>query len=310
MSAQTGVSVVIPAYNSAGTIARALDSVLAQSRPPQEIIVADDRSMDDTREVVASYAGRNVRLIALPAHRGAGGARNVGVGAATGDLVAFLDSDDEWLPTKLEKQVALIESDTRLCFVTCASNLISVTGTDLGDIYRGHPVVTGEIAWKALLACNFVATPTVLVWKRHLIAGGGFNEAMKVGEDQDLWIRLALQGSLGYVRESLVRVHMRENNLSSWALGDLLTYTLPMIERHLAALRGRLTPREIRQIMGERLNRFGRVAYARGELGNGIALLGRSMLLGYRPFESAWYMASAAPPTNWLKRRFRRRTPI
>jgi len=69
------------------------------------------------------------------------------------------------------------------------------------------------------------------------------------------------------------------------------------------AQRDRLTRREIRRIRGERLNRFGRVAYARGDLANGLSLLGRSMLLGYRPLESARYLAMAAPPAIWLKRR-------
>jgi glycosyltransferase involved in cell wall biosynthesis len=308
MNEERTISVVIPAFNSAGTIARALDSAVSQSRPPDQILVVDDHSSDDTAEIVATFARQGVELIRPPHHRGAGGARNAGVQKASGDLIAFLDSDDEWLPGKLEKQVALIESDARLSFVACGSNLISVDGTDLGDLYHGQPIVPGDYAWKALLACNFIATPAVLVWRHHLIALGGFDESMKIGEDQDLWIRLALRGSLGYVPESLVRVHKRENNLSRWALSDLLTYTLPMVERHISALHERLTAREIRQIRGERLSRFGRVAYARGELADGISLLSRSMLLGYRPLESAWYMATASPPTMWLKRRLGHRT--
>ncbi|HEX4159680.1 MAG TPA: glycosyltransferase family 2 protein [Rhizomicrobium sp.] len=302
MNGHHEVSVVIPAYNSEATIARALESAIGQSRPPLEIIVVDDCSTDATREIVSEYASRSVRTIILPCRSGAGAARNAGIRAASGDLTAFLDSDDEWLPEKLEKQVAMIESDSRLYFVACASRLVSAAGTDLGDTYRGQPVVTGEEAWKALLACNFVATPTVLVWRRHVLTAGGFNEKMKIGEDQDLWIRLALAGPLGYVHENLVRVYMRENSLSSWALADLLTYTMPMVEGHLATLRGRLTPREIRRIRGERLNRFGRVAYTRGEFGNGFGLLARSMLLGYRPLESTLFMASASPPAMWLKR--------
>lgn len=310
MSEERGISVIIPAYNSAATIARALDSAIRQSVPPREIIVVDDHSTDATREIVVRYAPQNVRLVVPPSHRGAGGARNAGMMAASGELIAFLDSDDEWLPTKLEKQVALIESNPSLSFVACAANIISASGQDLGDLYRGHPVVAGDTAWKALLACNFIATPSVLARRRDVIALGGFDEKLKIGEDQDLWIRLALAGPLGYVPESLVRVHMREKSLSSWALEDLLTYTLPMVERHLAALSNRLTRREIRQIRGERLSRFGRVAYARGELANGIALLGRSILLGYRPLENAWYVATASPPTIWLKRRLGHRAPV
>jgi hypothetical protein len=177
---------------------------------------------------------------------------------------------------------------------------------ELGDLYHGHPVVAGSATWKALLASNFIATPAVLVRRHVLLAVGGFNETMKIGEDQDLWIRLALAGSFGYVRECLVRVHARDNSLSRWALEDLLTYTLPMIERHIAALGCRLTPREIRRIRGERLSRFGRVAYARGQLGDGLSLLGRSMLLGYRPLENARYIAAASPPSKWLKRQLGR----
>lgn len=299
---QHAVSTVIPAFNSGATIARALDSVIAQSLSPAEVLVVDDHSTDATRDIVAQYAPKGVKLIALPSRLGAGGARNAGVEAASCDLIAFLDSDDEWAPTKLEKQVGLITSDPRLSFVACGANLISPQGIDLGDIYRGQPVIAGKDSWKALLAQNFVATPAVIVWRRHLVDLGGFDVNLKIGEDQDMWIRLALAGSLGYVPESLVRVHVRENSLSSWALSDLLTFTLPMIERHISALRDRLTVSEIRQIRGERLSRFGRVAYARGDLGNGFNLIARSMLLGYRPIESAWYLASAAPPVTWLKR--------
>ncbi len=126
---------------------------------------------------------------------------------------------------------------------------------------------------------------------------------MKIGEDQDLWIRLALAGSLGYVPETLVRVHLRDDSLSSWALDDLLTYTLPMVERHMSEQRGRLSDREVRKILGERLCRFGRVAYVRGKFVEGARLIAKSMMLGYRPAESTLYLLGAAPPLVWMKRR-------
>ncbi len=184
-----------------------------------------------------------------------------------------------------------------------ARTRVDPSGAELGDLYRGQPVTTGENAWKALLARNFIATPSVLAWRHRLIGAGGFDERLKVGEDQDFWIRLALSGPIGYVHEHLVRVHERENSLSRWALDDLLTYTLPMIEGHIARSHHRLTPQDIRRIRGERLSQYGRVAYARGELINGLSLLGRSILLGYRPCENAWHIATAAPPAKWMKRR-------
>ena len=307
MSGGLKVSAVIPAYNSEGTIARALRSVFAQTRPPDEIIVVDDGSTDQTRNIVSAALSDRIRLVASPSRMGAGGARNVGIAAAGGDVIAFLDSDDEWLPTKLELQLEMLTSDRRLAFVACAARSISTEGNDLGDTYGLRRISTGSEAWKALLACNFVATPAVVAWRRHVVAAGGFDEALKIGEDQDLWIRLALAGSLGYVPESLVRVHLRADSLSSWMLDDLLAYTMPMIERHLSQQRLRLTPSDVRRIRGERLNRFGRVAYVRGDVVRGAHLIARSMMLGYQPIESTLYLLRGAPPLLWLKRQFESR---
>ena len=294
---------MIPAYNAADTIARALDSVLAQSRQPSEIIVVDDSSSDATAAVVQAYADRGVTLVELPERRGAAGARNEGIRQATGDAIAFLDADDEWLSPKLELQIAVLTSSPRIALVACASNLISPEGEDLGDIYRGHPIVAGPESWKALLAFNFITTPSVLAWRDRILGLGGFDERLKIGEDQDLWIRLALSGELGYVERSLVRVHARKNSLSAEMKTGPLTYTLPMIERHVAMLGERLSRQEVRRILGERLGLLGRVAYARGDFREGLSLIGRSMVLGYQPFGSLYYMASASPPGTWLKQR-------
>jgi glycosyltransferase involved in cell wall biosynthesis len=299
------VSIIIPAHNSAPTIVRALDSVFAQTLQPHEIIVVDDCSTDDTVPVVRSYAARGVRLIELDARSGAAGARNAGIEAALGDLVAFLDSDDEWLPTKLEKQVPIIARDPRMSLVACGSNLISPEGEDLGDTYRGHAPTTGANAWRALLRSNFVATPTVIARRDRLLALGCFDHALKIGEDQDMWIRLALAGEIGYVHESLVRVHQREKSLSDWTLSDQLTFTLPMIERHVGALSDRLAHAEIAKIRGERIGRLGRVAYVTGKRSIGLRMILNSMRLGYQPFESLYYIVNASPPMVWAKRQLR-----
>jgi hypothetical protein len=301
------VSVVIPTFNSAGTIVRAIESAVGQTYERLEIIVVDDCSTDETASIVEKYAPQGVRLVKLNGHLGASGARNAGIAEAKGELIAFLDSDDEWLSSKIEKQVALIVTDPDLSFVSCGSNLISPAGSDLGDTYRGHPPVAGESAWKALLAVNFVATPTVLVWRRHVVALSGFDPSLKIGEDQDMWIRLALRGSLGYVNESLVRVHVREQSLSSGNFSDQLTYTLPMIRRHVASLAPRLSGSEMRDIMGERLARLGRVAYSKGNLRTGLGLILRSLVLLHRPLENLYYLATAAPPAMWVKRVLRTR---
>ncbi len=294
-------SVVIPAHNSASTLGRALDSVLAQTVAPFETIVVDDCSTDNTVEIANAYASRGVRVVQLKERGGAAGARNAGIEEARGELIAFLDSDDEWLPRKLELQLALMESDDRLSLVSCASNLILPHGRDAGDVYGGHPPTVGPNAWKALLVANFIATPSVLARRDQLLSLGGFDRKLKIGEDQDMWIRLALIGNVGFVPESLVRVHERENSLSNWDLDEQLYYTIPMIERHVKALSGRLKESEIRAIRGERIGRLGRVAYARGSRLKGARMVLEAMFMGYRPLENLYYLVNASPPATFVK---------
>src|SRR5262245_28003536 len=97
----SGVSVVIPAYQAASTIERSVASAIGQSRPPEQVIVVDDASTDDTSGLVERAFGRRVQVYRLPENVGAGAARNFGIGKASGKYVAFLDADDEWHPEKL-----------------------------------------------------------------------------------------------------------------------------------------------------------------------------------------------------------------
>jgi glycosyltransferase involved in cell wall biosynthesis len=309
MDSEVSISVVIPARNAEKTLARALDSVLVQRRAPCETIIVDDASSDTTAAIAARFADRGVRIVALDRQRGAAGARNVGIEAARGVWIAFLDADDEWLPYKLEKQVAAIRARPDVSFVFCASHEFASSGRFLGDTYQGRPVRDDENAWKALLACNFVATPTVVARRELLLRLGGFNEALKVAEDQDMWIRLALEVAPAYVPESLVRVHVRHESLSAWRLGDQYTYTLPMVERHLERLRPRLAATEIKAIRGERLHRVGSVAMAQGDFLHGMSLILRSALLGYRPQHNMMLLARlpVAKLANRLARGFRAR---
>ena len=300
------VSVVIPAHNSSATLARALDSVVAQTVQPYETLIVDDCSVDDTIAVAQKYADRGMRVVPLVERGGAAGARNAGIRAAQGEFIAFLDSDDEWLPTKLEKQLRVLGSDDRLSLVFCSSSLFSPDGKDLGDIYSGHVPTVGPDAWKALLVTNFIATPSVVARRAQLLALGCFDQSLKIGEDQDMWIRLALAGDVGFEPESLVRVHERENSLSNWDLAEQLRYTLPMIEKHIQKLSGRLTHAEIRKIRGERIGRLGRVAYARGQRVTGARMILEATLLGYRPVENLYYLMTASPPATLAKTWVRR----
>jgi hypothetical protein len=176
----------------------------------------------------------------------------------------------------------------------------------LGDLYGGHSPTVGPDAWKALLVTNFIATPSVLARRDQLIKLGGFDRTLKIGEDQDMWIRLALIGDIGFEPENLVNVHEQEKSLSSWDLEEQLKYTLPMIEKHIRSLSGRLTHAEIRKIRGERIGRLGRVTYTRGERIRGARMVLEATLLGYRPVENIYYLITASAPATWLKDRVRR----
>jgi glycosyltransferase involved in cell wall biosynthesis len=109
--------------------------------------VVDDCSEDDTIAIVDSFCTADVRLVRSQDRSGASGARNAGITYACGELVAFLDADDEWRPSKLERQVALICSDDRFIFVTCRCDIVSSVGVNLGDLYDGRRLRNTRDVW-------------------------------------------------------------------------------------------------------------------------------------------------------------------
>ncbi len=301
------ICAVIPAHNSQATLGRALESVRAQTMPVSQLVVVDDASTDSTAEVAKSYQGLNVEVVRMDRNVGAAAARNRGVMAASTELVAFLDADDEWLPTKLEKQAQVIAANDKVSFVSCGSDLITPEGVNTGDIYRGQLVVTGSLAWKALLSDNYITTPSVLVWRAQMQKAGCFNPNLKIGEDQDMWIRLAASGELGYVNESLVHVHERRTSLSAGSFSDQLAYTLPMIEGHIARFSAQLSSQEINGILGRRLLRLGQLAFHRNAPKAGRALIWRSISLGHKPWEGILFLATTNPLVLCLKQALLRR---
>jgi glycosyltransferase involved in cell wall biosynthesis len=283
--ASPSISVVVPARNAAATIRRALESVTSQTRAVDEIIVVDDVSSDATPVVALSCPG--VRLVRLSEHRGAAGARNAGVAAAKGDWIAFLDADDAWRPEKIARQAERIGDGVSLVF--CASEEFEGSRS-LGDTFRGRPVSDGARAWKDLLARNFVATPTVMA-PRPLLARLGFDETLPVGEDQDMWIRLATAGALAYVPETLADVHVQPTSLSRYRGSDLSRHVLPMVRRHVERLRHRLSGREIRTIFAARYADAGHTALRHGDVVRAGRFFTRALIAGYRP--SSWTSTAA-----------------
>jgi glycosyltransferase involved in cell wall biosynthesis len=295
------VTVVIPAFNAAHTIGRALESVRRQSYPRVQTIVVDDGSVDETAAMIAADAAPDLRIVRLPRNVGAAAARNAGIAEANGEFVAFLDADDEWRPSKLTRQVALIVDRPKMSFVSCQCGFIHANG-EVETVFRSEFLpVTGFEAWRVLLAYTFVATPSVLARRASLVKLGGFDPSLVIGEDQDMWIRLALEGEVGFIREPLVVIHQQLAGLSNRTVGQELDVTLPMIRRHYEAQRGRLTRQEKRRIFGYRYTQFGRNIYHVSPA-RGLRLLLKAIMLGHRPLENLSYILNASPGGRRLKR--------
>ena len=195
------VSVVIPTYNRADLVPRAIHSVLAQSYAPVEVIVVDDASTDGTATVMAGITDPRVTYIRCSANRGVSAAKNIGVRASKGELLAFLDDDDVWLPGKLEKQVLLFGSP-EVGLVYCGIEVVDREGKRLGA-YR--PYKRGLI-YEALLFKNYLHTSAVVVRRSCLEAGHLFDEGLIAFEDYDLWLRIAETWSVDYVPDALAHV--------------------------------------------------------------------------------------------------------
>lgn len=280
------VSAVIPAFNSHDTILRALQSVWDQDYAPIEVIVIDDASSDDTREIVSAHSPRGVQLIALPSRKGASIARNTGISHARGRYIAFLDADDAWLPTKISKQVRLIECNRRTSLVTCNALRISSDGVHSKRNHDMWPPTSGVHAWKTLLTYNYIPTPSVLARREDLAEAGGFDPNFPVGEDLDLWIRLAIKGEVGVIDDVLVWIHDRPGSLMKSRRNGEVEVVLPMIENHLRQLKHRLSEEDIRSIRARRYFDVGCNLFCEGTYLDSLPLFWRSALLGYRRMKS------------------------
>jgi len=197
------VSVVIPTRDRADLVRKALDSVLSQTYPPTEIIIIDDASEDSRAYAGIMELDARIRYLRNECPLGASGARNAGVYLASGELVAFLDDDDEWLPEKLEKQVREFIQDPEVGAVYCPCKWRDL---DTGIIYphTGTHYAHGWILPEQLVEDHTCGTPTYMVRRDRLLSIGCFDTSLLAHEDWDLTIRLAEQCKIAFVDEDLV----------------------------------------------------------------------------------------------------------
>jgi glycosyltransferase involved in cell wall biosynthesis len=290
------VSVVIPAYNAASTLERAVVSARAQAYRPIDIVVVDDGSTDATAAILGRLAGPDLTVLRNARPSGASNARNQGILAAKGEMVAFLDADDEWFPNKLALQVPALLDNPAATFAACGGSVIDLDGRYSPDQYPGVRKAGGRDAWRTILRANFIATPSVLARRQALIDAGLFDLSLKVAEDQDMWLKLAVAGDLVYLDRPLIVIHEQPSSLTGGQPRIKLqeTYTLPMLFRHLDRLQDRLGPTERRRILAERYARIGRGAYVETP-GKALRFLVTGSLYGYQPMQNLIFsLASSA----------------
>jgi glycosyltransferase involved in cell wall biosynthesis len=195
------VSVVIPLYNNVPTLRRAVESVLAQTAAPREIICVDDGSRDDPASALAPF-GERVRLLRQP-NQGPSAARNAGLSIASGDLVSFLDADDYWMPTMLERCAGALGADSRCVLAYCDARIVDEHGAarsaSMVDAARAHSPTMDE-----LLAQIWPIVPSTAVMRvSDARACAGFSVALRSCEDIHFWLLMRERGEFSYVPEAL-----------------------------------------------------------------------------------------------------------
>ncbi len=278
-----------------------MDLGLAQTYRNHEIVVIDDASSDATADIVASAYGDRVRLLRLTHNRGESGAMNEGIAIAKGELIAFLDADDEWLPEMLARQVEALENNPNAVLAANGCRWVDAQGRLLRDDIVSLNVAPDEV-WRLLLARTLIAKPGVVARSTALRTVGRFDTGLAVGADQDMWIRLGIIGEIHFLPEILTIVHDTAGSLTKVYADKIDRYLLPMIRRHVAQQRHRLSRHEVRKILGERYATVGRNLYLAGSVICGASLLLRAILLGDRVGTNLWYLVTASPPIRAIKR--------
>ena len=229
------VSVIIPTHNRIRTLPRALDSVIAQTRPVDEIIIVDDGSSDSTDELVLrNYP--EVTLLRQP-NLGVSAARNLGIAQATGDWIALLDSDDRWLPTRLESQLKLIERHPghRLCH---AEEIWIRDGKRVNQMHK-HRKSGGHIYSQCLPLC-VISPSSVLLHRTLLDEVGLFDESLPACEDYDLWLRICAREPVLFVETPQIEKHGGHDDQLSRKHWGMDRFRIQALEKMLAT--GLLTP--------------------------------------------------------------------
>jgi teichuronic acid biosynthesis glycosyltransferase TuaG len=207
---ETGlVSVIIPVYNAEKYLAETLDSAIGQTYQDIEIVIVDDCSTDASSEIISNYMlnNKNVIYIRHETNRGAAVARNTGIHSARGQFIAFLDSDDVWVKTKIERQIRHMR-EKKACFCFTAYDMIDSNGQQI----KGKIKIKEHVVYKDQLTKTMISTPTVIL--DTAILGNVEIPLRRTGQDYALWLKLLREYDAFGIDEVLVHVRRRPSSLS------------------------------------------------------------------------------------------------
>lgn len=225
------ISVVLPVHNRADVLARAIDSVVRQELADFELVVVDDGSMDDSAAVVESFADERIRLVRLPENRGGNVARNEGIRAAQSPLIAFLDSDDRYLPRKLSFVVGEFDRRPGLDLLVDSFIKVQPPGSRKAEVVRRNPVIDEAELFRTALFTRqlWKATPAITV-RREVALKAPFDETLRRLQDFDLLIRASQVANCASTDEVLWVKYWDPGAIS--AQDNMIPANVELVRRH------------------------------------------------------------------------------
>ncbi len=204
------ISIIIPTYNRAYGLKETINSALNQTYPNTEVIVVDDGSTDNTREVCAGYGGR-IRYVYQENHGRPAAARNTGIRVMKGNYAAFLDDDDVWMPNKLECQIRFFVANADIHFIFTKAEEIAHDGTPLGKFRPAKDISSN---FEGLIQSNFIMISSVIIKKHALKDVGNFDENVLNCSDYDFNVRAADRFKIHFLDTPLIKYRISNNAMS------------------------------------------------------------------------------------------------
>ncbi len=289
MTAATGITVLIPAYRAQATIDRALASVLAQRLQPDEVIIVDDGSPEPLQVKPDTTAPISLKLLRLSQNAGSSAALNFGLEHVQTEWTAFLDADDSWHADKLTKQIELATRQPDTALIATGLRFLDANGHKQMDVATQPLPEDATQRLASLIEDCVIGKPSVMARTKILRAMGGFNTGLVVGEDQDLWLRIAAAHRVDVVPEILTYVHDTPGSLSKRA--DVMPDYLwsQVIRPAIAQHRSKFSAAQLRRIIGVRRQQAAVAQLVHGSYGKALAHLWQATRCGYQPLQNVSY---------------------